>query len=124
MAATFLKCGADVERLPDVACSVGATRQEIGNHNRTHPLFCFRSPAFMEADLACVAGPSKRSASAACSGVYVAGGDDRHRSASGAPSNGAIICQHDGRQLRATPDIGGAVEAVRCFGHDAVRSGV
>src|SRR5262249_52237417 len=28
-------------------------------------------------------------------------------------SNGAILCLHDGRELRAKPDIGASVEAVR-----------
>ena len=28
-------------------------------------------------------------------------------------SNGAILCLHDGRELRAKPDIGVTVEAVR-----------
>ena len=28
-------------------------------------------------------------------------------------SNGAIVCLHDGRELRAKPDIGVTVEAVR-----------
>jgi len=28
-------------------------------------------------------------------------------------SNGAILCLHDGRELRARPDIGATIEAVR-----------
>jgi peptidoglycan/xylan/chitin deacetylase (PgdA/CDA1 family) len=28
-------------------------------------------------------------------------------------SNGAVICLHDGRELRAKPDIGATLEAVR-----------
>ena len=31
----------------------------------------------------------------------------------GGASNGAILCLHDGRELRAKPDIGVTVEAVR-----------
>jgi peptidoglycan/xylan/chitin deacetylase (PgdA/CDA1 family) len=30
---------------------VAAAGHAIGNHSYTHPLFCFRSPAFIEADL-------------------------------------------------------------------------
>lgn len=50
--ATFFQCGANVERLPAVARAVRDAGHEIGNHSYTHPLFCFRSPAFIEADLA------------------------------------------------------------------------
>ena len=51
MAATFFQCGANVERLPEVARAVRQAGHEIGNHSHTHPLFCFRSPRFMEEDL-------------------------------------------------------------------------
>ena len=40
------------ERLPDVARAVHAAGHEIGNHSHTHPLFCFRSPRFIQRDLA------------------------------------------------------------------------
>jgi peptidoglycan/xylan/chitin deacetylase (PgdA/CDA1 family) len=50
--ATFFQCGANVERLPSVARAVRAAGHEIGNHSHTHPLFCFRSADFIEADLA------------------------------------------------------------------------
>jgi peptidoglycan/xylan/chitin deacetylase (PgdA/CDA1 family) len=49
--ATFFQVGANVDRLPDVARAVASTGHAIGNHSYTHPLFCFRSPAFIEADL-------------------------------------------------------------------------
>jgi peptidoglycan/xylan/chitin deacetylase (PgdA/CDA1 family) len=49
--ATFFQVGANVDRLPDVAQAVGAAGHSIGNHSYTHPLFCFRSPDFIEADL-------------------------------------------------------------------------
>src|SRR5581483_4528713 len=45
--ATFFQCGANVERLPRVAREVASAGHEIGNHSHTHPLFCFRSPAFI-----------------------------------------------------------------------------
>ena len=49
--ATFFQCGANVERLPGVACAVGQAGHLIGNHSHTHPLFCFRSRGFIEQDL-------------------------------------------------------------------------
>jgi peptidoglycan-N-acetylglucosamine deacetylase len=49
--ATFFQCGANVSRLPAVARAVRQAGHEIGNHSHTHPLLCFRSPRFMEADL-------------------------------------------------------------------------
>jgi peptidoglycan/xylan/chitin deacetylase (PgdA/CDA1 family) len=49
--ATFFQVGANVDRLPEVARAVAAAGHAIGNHSYTHPLFCFRSPAFIEADL-------------------------------------------------------------------------
>lgn len=49
--ATFFQVGANVDRLPEVARAVAAAGHEIGNHSYTHPLFCFRSPAFIEDDL-------------------------------------------------------------------------
>ncbi len=48
--ATFFQCGANVERLPAVAREVRAAGHEIGNHSHTHPLFCFRSPWFIETE--------------------------------------------------------------------------
>ncbi len=49
--ATFFQVGANVDRLPDVARAVAAAGHAIGNHSYAHPLFCFRSPAFIKADL-------------------------------------------------------------------------
>ena len=51
VAATFFQCGANVERLPEAARAVREGGHEIGNHSHTHPMFCFRSPGFVEADL-------------------------------------------------------------------------
>ncbi|MEI9972058.1 MAG: polysaccharide deacetylase family protein [Ignavibacteriota bacterium] len=49
--ATFFQVGANVDRLPEVARAVAAAGHSIGNHSYAHPLFCFRSAAFMEDDL-------------------------------------------------------------------------
>ena len=49
--ATFFQVGANVDRLPEVARAVAAAGHAIGNHSYAHPLFCFRSAAFIEADL-------------------------------------------------------------------------
>jgi peptidoglycan/xylan/chitin deacetylase (PgdA/CDA1 family) len=49
--ATFFQCGANVERLPEIARAVQTAGHAIGNHSYAHPLFCFRSPGFLEADL-------------------------------------------------------------------------
>jgi peptidoglycan/xylan/chitin deacetylase (PgdA/CDA1 family) len=49
--ATFFQVGANVHRLPEVARAVASAGHSIGNHSYMHPLFCFRSPAFIEADL-------------------------------------------------------------------------
>jgi peptidoglycan/xylan/chitin deacetylase (PgdA/CDA1 family) len=49
--ATFFQIGANVDRLPEVARAVKDAGHEIGNHSYSHPLFCFRSPRFMEDDL-------------------------------------------------------------------------
>jgi peptidoglycan-N-acetylglucosamine deacetylase len=49
--ATFFACGANVERLPGVARAVHDAGHEIGNHSHTHPMFSFRSSAFMEKEL-------------------------------------------------------------------------
>ena len=49
--ATFFQVGANVDRLPEVARSVTAGGHEIGNHSYAHPMFCFRSQAFIEDDL-------------------------------------------------------------------------
>jgi len=142
--ATFFQCGANVERLPAVAREVRAAGHEIGNHSHTHPLLCFRSPAFIEGELrrAQEAIGTHTGASpvwfrapfgvrwfglgAAQQRVGLTGvmwttiGYDWSRQAdevvarmASSTGNGAILCLHDGRELRARPDIGTTVEAVR-----------
>ena len=49
--ATFFQVGRNVERLPQIARTVASAGHAIGNHSYTHPMFCFRSPAFIEQDL-------------------------------------------------------------------------
>jgi peptidoglycan-N-acetylglucosamine deacetylase len=45
--ATFFQCGANVERLPQIARAAFDAGHEIGNHSYSHPMFCFRSRDFM-----------------------------------------------------------------------------
>jgi len=49
--ATFFQCGANVERLPQVAREVLAAGHVIGNHSQTHRAFYLRSPRFIDEEL-------------------------------------------------------------------------
>jgi peptidoglycan-N-acetylglucosamine deacetylase len=142
--ATFFQCGANVERLPAIAREVRSAGHEIGNHSHTHPLLCFRSPAFIEDELRRAQDAIARHTGAApvwfrapfgarwfglggaqrrlglTSVMWSTIGYDWSLKAdavvgrmSGGVANGAILCLHDGRELRARPDIGATVEAVR-----------
>lgn len=142
--ATFFQVGANVERLPAVARAVADAGHAIGNHSYTHPLFCFRSPGFIEADLRRAQqaiqthtgvkpewfrapfgvrwfGMGRAQRRLGLTGVmWSAIGYDWKRKSDAVfrhlanrASNGAILCLHDGRELRARPDIGATVEAVR-----------
>jgi peptidoglycan-N-acetylglucosamine deacetylase len=141
--ATFFQCGANIARLPQIARAAFDAGHEIGNHTDSHPLFCFRSPAFMRLELDRgqraieaamgmrptlfrapygVRWPGLRSAQAqfGLTGVmWTVIGYDWNLAAegivrriSGSVSNGAIICLHDGRELRANPDIRNTIRAV------------
>jgi len=141
--ATFFQCGANIERVPHIARAVFDAGHEIGNHSDSHPIFCFRSPAFMRRELDRgqraiesntgarptlfrapygVRWPGLRSAQAqfGLTGVmWTVIGYDWNLAAegivrriSGSVSNGAIICLHDGRELRANPDIRNTIRAV------------
>jgi peptidoglycan/xylan/chitin deacetylase (PgdA/CDA1 family) len=142
--ATFFQCGANVERLPEVARTVRDAGHEIGNHSHTHPLFCFHSPAFIAADLSRAQRAIERHTGAspvwfrAPFGVRwfgmrsaqarlglravmwtVIGYDWKLKAgaiveqmATGI-ADGAILCLHDGRELRVRPDRGETIEAVR-----------
>jgi peptidoglycan-N-acetylglucosamine deacetylase len=142
--ATFFQCGMNVERLPAIARAVHQAGHLIGNHSYAHPLFCFRSPAFMHDDLRRAQDSIERHAGARPVwfrppfGVrwFGMGGVQRRLNLTGVMwtvigydwsrkadavvrwvaarvSNGAILCLHDGRELRARPDIRATVEAVR-----------
>jgi peptidoglycan/xylan/chitin deacetylase (PgdA/CDA1 family) len=50
--ATFFQCGANVERLPEIAREVARRGHEVGNHSHTHPKFYFRKPGFIRDELA------------------------------------------------------------------------
>ncbi|HWC00432.1 MAG TPA: polysaccharide deacetylase family protein [Bryobacteraceae bacterium] len=142
--ATFFQCGRNVERLPATAREVGSAGHEIGNHSHTHPLFCFRSPGFMETELTRAQeaithatgvtptlwrapfgvrwwGMGRAQRRLGLLGVMwtVIGYDWRLEAESivarvlRGVGNGAIICLHDGRELRIRPDIRETIEAVR-----------
>lgn len=49
--ATFFQCGANVDRLPEVAQAVHAAGHEIGNHSYSHPYFHFRALDFIATEL-------------------------------------------------------------------------
>ena len=142
--ATFFQCGANVERLPDVARAVAQAGHSIGNHSYSHPYFCFRSPRFIEEELRRAQqaihahtgvlpawfrapfgvrwfGMARAQRRLGLTGVmWSVIGHDWKREAgvvfdrlSNRVSNGAILCLHDGRELRPRPDIRATVEAVR-----------
>jgi len=142
--ATFFPCGANVARLPAVARAVAQARHEIGNHGYAHPLCCFRSSRFIEADMARAQqvilehtglrpvwfrapygvrwfGMRRAQRRLRLQGVTwtVMGYDWNSRAEAivermaGRVANGAILCLHDGRELRGQPDIGATIEAVR-----------
>jgi peptidoglycan/xylan/chitin deacetylase (PgdA/CDA1 family) len=142
--ATFFQCGANVERMPEIARAVHQAGHQIGNHTYSHPPFYFRSPRFMEQELRLGqdaieehAGVRPRWFRAPYGVRWLGVGEAQRRLklmgvmwtvigydwklkseavvrrvASGV-SNGAIVCLHDGRELRPKPDIGVTVEAVR-----------
>ena len=49
--ATFFQCGANVDRLPEIAREVAARGHEIGNHSYSHPYLFLRSPGAIEDEL-------------------------------------------------------------------------
>jgi peptidoglycan/xylan/chitin deacetylase (PgdA/CDA1 family) len=142
--ATFFQCGANVERLPQIAREVAASGHEVGNHTYSHPYLFLRSPDAIEAELrrtqesiashtgvrpcwfrapygARWFGLGRAQRKMQLTGVmWSAIGYDWNRRASevvarmaASASNGAILCLHDGRELRAKPDVRATVETVR-----------
>jgi acyl carrier protein len=124
--------GANVDRLPDVARAVAAAGHAIGNHSYAHPLFCFRPPDFIEADLRRAQqtirahtgvapawfrapygvrwfGMGRAQRRLGLTGVMWSAIGHDWKWNSGAvcdhlanrAANGAILCLHDGRELRA-----------------------
>ncbi len=91
--ATFFQCGGNVERLPEIARDVARSGHEIGNHSQTHPRFIFRTPAFIQGELARAQESIERLLPKI--------------------ENGAIICLHDGRGLQIRPDVEPTLDAVR-----------
>jgi peptidoglycan/xylan/chitin deacetylase (PgdA/CDA1 family) len=141
--ATFFMCGANVDRLPEVARAVAAAGHEIGNHSDTHPRFDFCSSEFMYHELseaqrkiAGATGISPKLFRAPYGVRWFGLGDAQKRlnlmgvmwSILGrdwrwpAPRisallterarGGDIICLHDGRGIRQTPDIQATLAAV------------
>jgi peptidoglycan/xylan/chitin deacetylase (PgdA/CDA1 family) len=142
--ATFFQCGANVDRLPEIAFEVAARGHEIGNHSYSHPYLFLRSPGAIEKELQRAQetiewrtgvkpaffrapygarwfglGPAQRKMQ--LTGVmWSAIGYDWYRRAdevfahmAASASNGAILCLHDGRELREKPDVRTTVETVR-----------
>ena len=142
--ATFFQCGANVDRLPEIAREVAARGHEIGNHSYSHPYLFLCSPGTIENELrraqetieaatrlrpawfrapygARWFGLGRAQRKMQLTGVmWSAIGYDWNRRASevvarmaASASNGAILCLHDGRELREKPDVRVTVEAVR-----------
>jgi peptidoglycan/xylan/chitin deacetylase (PgdA/CDA1 family) len=142
--ATFFQCGANVDRLPEIAREVAARGHEVGNHSYSHPYLFLRTPGTIENELrraqesieaatgtrpvwfrapygARWFGLGRAQGKMQLTNVmWSAIGYDWNRRASevvarmaASASNGAILCLHDGRELREKPDVRVTVEAVR-----------
>jgi len=142
--ATFFQCGANVERLPEMARAVAEAGHEIGNHSYAHPLYCRCSPRAIREDLERAQQAIERATGASPlwfrapygvrwfglreaqrrlglnSVMWTVIGYDWSRTPDEVAgqmarrvSNGAILCLHDGRELRIRPEIGATVEALR-----------
>ncbi|MCX6630634.1 MAG: polysaccharide deacetylase family protein [Candidatus Solibacter sp.] len=134
--ATFFQCGANVDRLPEIAREVAARGHEIGNHSYrpgTIELELRRAqetierhtgvrPAWFRAPYGARwfgLGGAQREMQ--LTGVmWSAIGYDWSRRANevvarmaASVSNGAILCLHDGRELREKPDVRTTVETVQ-----------
>ena len=142
--ATFFQCGANVDRLPEIAREVAARGHEIGNHSYSHPYLFLCSPKTIENELRRTQATIEAATGARpawfrapygarwfglgraqrklhLTGVmWSAIGYDWNLRANevvarmtASASNGAILCLHDGRELREKPDVRATVEAVR-----------
>ena len=139
--ATFFMCGQNVRRLKEIAREAAAAGHEIGNHTDSHPPLYFKSPEFIYRELASaqesigqiatarlfrapygVRWPGLRQAQQRLdlTGVmWTAIGRDWKWPSSRVSKlildnakNGAILCLHDGRELKRNPDIRSTLEAV------------
>jgi peptidoglycan/xylan/chitin deacetylase (PgdA/CDA1 family) len=142
--ATFVQCGMNVRRLPEIARTVARAGHEIGNHSHTHLLLSLRPAGLIEEEFrraqetiveftgftpALLRAPfgvrwfglRRAQRRLGLTGIMwtVIGYDwslpsaaiwNRVRRKVG---NGAIICLHDGRQLRVRPDVRQTVAAAR-----------
>jgi peptidoglycan/xylan/chitin deacetylase (PgdA/CDA1 family) len=144
IAATFFVCGANVERLPEIARAIAAAGHEIGNHSYAHPYMFLHRPRAIENDIhraqetiedragvrpvwyrapygARWFGLRAAQRRLGLTGVmWTAIGYDWNSKAeevvahtAARARNGAILCLHDGRELRVKPDVRETVEAVR-----------
>jgi peptidoglycan/xylan/chitin deacetylase (PgdA/CDA1 family) len=142
--ATFFQCGANVDRLPQIAREVAVGGHDVGNHSYSHPYLFLRSPDAIETELrraqetiesrtgvkpcwfrapygARWFGLGSAQRKMQLTGVmWSAIGYDWNRRANevvarmaASASNGAILCLHDGRELREKPDVRATVETVR-----------
>jgi len=140
--ATFFICGANADRLPSVARQIAAAGHEIGNHSYSHPYLFRLSPASIAVELRRAQdtihahtgamprwfrapygvrwfGLRRAQADLGLTGLMwtAIGYDWKLRAeqvvARMPANNGSILCLHDGRELRAKPDIGVTVETVR-----------
>lgn len=143
--ATFFQCGANAERLPELARAVSQAGHEIGNHTYSHAHLWLRSAMFIEGEVSrgqaaltaihgAAAAPRLFRAPYGVRWPGLAAAQQRHglmgvmwtviardwvdsgeavaaRIVRGA-SPGGIVCLHDGRVLKARPDVSATIAAL------------
>ncbi len=140
--ATFFLAGANVDRLPDIARQIAGAGHEIGNHCYSHRALCFRPAAFILDELRRAQDAIVRATSVSprifrppfgtrwfgsraarrlnlVEVMWTVIGRDWRLNAQQVVARvarlvrpGAIICLHDGRELKPHPDIRATIEAV------------
>jgi peptidoglycan/xylan/chitin deacetylase (PgdA/CDA1 family) len=144
VSATFFQCGANVDRLPEIAREVAGRGHEIGNHSYSHPYLFLRTPGAIENELRRAQESIERHTGStpvwwrapygarwfglagaqrnlhltnvmwsAIGYDWKLRADEAVSRMAGSASNGAILCLHDGRELREKPDVRTTVETVR-----------